>query len=109
MKTYCFDIDGTICTNTNGRYDEAEPFADVIAAINALYAQGHEIIFFTARGSKTGIDWRQKTEAQLRGWGLRFHQLVFGKPHADVYIDDRAIHAEDFRRHGCLELVETWT
>ena len=26
MKRYCFDIDGTICTNTWGEYEDAEPF-----------------------------------------------------------------------------------
>ena len=27
---YCFDIDGTICTNTNGDYEKAEPLTDRI-------------------------------------------------------------------------------
>ena len=33
MKTYVFDIDGTICTNTNGEYENAEPFINNIYKI----------------------------------------------------------------------------
>ena len=32
--TYVFDIDGTICSLTNGDYKEAEPFYDRIKKIN---------------------------------------------------------------------------
>ena len=56
VKTYCFDIDGTICTNTDGDYASAKPFESRINHINALYNAGHTISFFTARGSTTGID-----------------------------------------------------
>lgn len=89
---YCFDIDGTLCTNTNGSYEKAEPYPDIIAQVNALYDAGHRIILFTARGSTTGIDWRELTEKQMRRWGVKYYELLLGKPHADVYIDDKAIH-----------------
>ena len=59
--------------------------------INQLYAQGHEIILFTARGYVTGIDWREVTEKQLSDWGLSYHELHFGKPNADYYVDDRML------------------
>jgi SAM-dependent methyltransferase len=88
---YCFDIDGTICTNTDGTYDQAEPFPGVISQVNALFDAGHRIIFFTARGSTTDIDWRPLTERQLADWKVRYHELRFGKPHADLFIDDKAV------------------
>ena len=44
---YCFDIDGTICNNTYGKYNEAKPFPDVIKKVNTLYDAGNKIIFFT--------------------------------------------------------------
>ena len=44
---YCFDIDGTICTNTDGEYGEAEPRREVIHHINELYQSGHRILLFT--------------------------------------------------------------
>ena len=40
-----FDIDGTICTNTMGRYYEAKPFTDMIDYINEMHDAGHYIIF----------------------------------------------------------------
>ena len=88
---YCFDIDGTLCSNTWGDYEQAEPFPEIIVQINALYEAGHEIILFTARGTVTGIDWRELTEGQLHSWGVKYHKLLFGKPYADIYVDDKGI------------------
>jgi carbamoyl-phosphate synthase large subunit len=96
VMKYCFDIDGTICTNTFGKYDDAEPFEPMIAKVNALYEQGHSIIFFTARGTTTGKDWRALTEKQLNQWGVKYHKVIFGKPEADIFIDDRGISNIDF-------------
>jgi len=94
--TYCFDIDGTICTNTQGDYGSAQPFQSRIEHINHLYEVGHTIKLFTARGSTTGIDWRQLTELQLAKWGLRYHTLIMGKPFADFFIDDKATNSEEY-------------
>jgi uncharacterized HAD superfamily protein len=95
-KVFCFDIDGTICTNTDGTYDVAEPMAERISKLNSLYDDGHEIILFTARGSTTGIDWSSKTKAQMHAWGVKYHKLMFGKPFAHVFIDDRAVKDTDW-------------
>lgn len=94
--TYCFDIDGTICKTVRGSYDESSPFSDRIQVINSLYNLGHRIILFTARGTTTGIDWRNLTEKQLEEWGVLYHVLLLGKPEADVYVDDRGTNADDF-------------
>jgi hypothetical protein len=99
MKRYCFDIDGTICTNTWGEYDEAIPKYDRIKLVNSLYDSGNHITYFTARGMGTCDGdisaayrmWGQMTERQLLSWGCKFHQLLLGKPNADYYIDDRCI------------------
>jgi hypothetical protein len=96
--TYCFDIDGTLCTNTEGAYESAEPFLEVIEEVNRLGAAGHAIILYTARGSTTGIDWRPTTEMQLKAWGVRYDTLVLGKPTADIYVDDKAVNFLDWRR-----------
>ena len=50
IKTYVFDIDGTICTITDGDYETAKPLQARIDQINKLYDEGHEINFLTARG-----------------------------------------------------------
>lgn len=94
--TFCFDIDGTVCTNTEGAYDKASPFPDVIARITRLRTAGHRILLYTARGSTTGIDWRETTLRQLKEWGLEHDGLFMGKPTADLYVDDKAINFKDW-------------
>ena len=94
---YCFDIDGTLCTNSDGEYERAEPYPEVIAQVNALYDAGHQVILYTARGSTTGIDWRELTENQVGSWGVKYHQLFLGKPTADIYIDDKAANVEEWK------------
>ena len=89
---YCIDIDGTICDERGGRqYSYHQPRYDVISRVNKLYDEGHTIKIFTARGSSSHIDWRFLTEQQLKDWGVRYHELIFGKPSADVYVDDKAV------------------
>ena len=90
MRVYV-DIDGTICTQAkDGNYGEAEPLPERIAEVNRYYDLGHTVVYWTARGTETGIDWRSVTEAQLARWGVRYHRLEFGKPAFDLLIDDRA-------------------
>ena len=88
-KTYCYDIDGTLCTK-DCKYEDAKPFKDVINHLNELYDRGNRVILFTSRGSVSGEDWRSLTEQQLAMWGVKYHELLMGKPHADIFIDDRA-------------------
>lgn len=95
-KTFCFDIDGTLCTNSGGDYENAVPFADRIALVNLLAEQGHTIKLFTARGAQSGFDWSSLTARQVESWGLRHHRLLFGKPHADLFIDDKGVEADTF-------------
>ena len=96
-KTLCFDLDGVLCTNTWGEYEEAEPIPWAIERVNALAEAGHRIVVFTARGTATGIDWEPLTREQLERWGVAYDELSFGKPSADVYIDDRAVHSDAWR------------
>jgi hypothetical protein len=95
--TYCFDLDGTICSDTQGDYNAAKPFPEIVASINQLHSEGHHILVFTARGSGTGQDWRGITERQLAAWGVSYDYLYFGKPAADVYVDDKAVNISEYR------------
>ncbi len=98
VKTLCFDIDGVISTLVPGnQYDLAEPIKNNIQLVNSLYEQGHQIILFTARGSATGIDWLHLTRKQLTEWGVNYHKLLFGKPVADYYIDDKLLSMEQLK------------
>ena len=54
------DIDETICeTPDNRNYELSTPNKYRIEKINALYDRGHTIIYWTARGTGSGIDWRE--------------------------------------------------
>ncbi|WP_312492219.1 hypothetical protein, partial [Anaerosporobacter sp.] len=91
-KRFVFDIDGVIATIVPGNnYESAEPNISMIKLINKLYDMGNEIVIFTARGYVTGIDWNEVTRKQFEKWGLKYHELHFGKPNADYYIDDKFI------------------
>lgn len=101
-KTFCFDIDGVIGEKSDikdmeGDYSNNIPNKNIIEICNKLYDAGHTIIIQTARGSGTGIDWSQKTEKQLKKWGVKYHKLYFGKPAADYYIDDKMLDIDNLR------------
>ncbi len=96
--TIVFDLDGTLCTNTFGEYGGAVPHGWAIERLNALADAGYRIVILTARGSATGIDWERHTHEQLTRWGVRYDELRLGKPSGDVYVDDRAVHSDDWRR-----------
>ena len=106
--TYVFDIDGTICSKTDGDYTQAKPFHDRIKKVNRLYDEGHMIIFLTARGMgrhnnnflNAQRDFYDFTLAQLKHWGAKHHQLFLGKPAGDYYIDAKGINDEDFFNTG---------
>tara|TARA_R110002012_G_scaffold315603_1_gene529578 strand:- start:17302 stop:17649 length:348 start_codon:yes stop_codon:yes gene_type:complete len=103
-KTYVFDIDGTICSNTGGQYEKAEPFMDRIEIINNLHDDGNIILFLTARGmgrfnndkKMSEFSFLQLTRTQLDSWGVKYHEIFLGKPAGDYYIDDKGIKDEDF-------------
>ena len=94
---YCVDIDGTICSPTVGRdYHKAMPWWDRIATINKLYDEGHEITYWTARGSYSGIDYLELTANQLDEWGCQYHELSVGeKPNYDLLICDKTKRIEE--------------
>lgn len=92
---YVVDIDDTICyyigENKDFDYSKALQNPSMISYFNRLYDVGHEIVYFTARGTGTGKDWREVTENQFKEWGVKYHELHFGKPIGDYFIDDKNI------------------
>ena len=92
------DIDNTICHNPKGNLDYAKvtPYKDRIEKINKLYDEGHTIVYWTARGTKTGICWFTITYAQLTEWNCKFNELRMGKPNYDLFIDDKNINSESY-------------
>tara|TARA_R110002167_G_scaffold17262_3_gene66178 strand:- start:547 stop:843 length:297 start_codon:yes stop_codon:yes gene_type:complete len=90
------DIDQTICSFTGGRYSLAKPMEDRIKKINKLYEQGNTIIYWTARGTITNMNWFHVTKEQLDNWGCKYSELRMGKPYYDLFIDDKNINSEQF-------------
>jgi len=97
-KTICFDLDGVICSNTWGDYENAVPFNDAISKINELFNSGFEIIIYTSRYMGRfdsdiekvyyyGFDFTKK---QIENWGLKYNKLLMGKPSYDIIVDDKS-------------------
>lgn len=101
------DIDDTICDydpalkkNTfpyeTAVYHHAKPIGINIDKINKLYDEGNEIVYYTARGNKSGIDWYPLTKEQLDKWGAKYHKLITGhKPAYDLIICDKSRRIEE--------------
>ena len=98
----CLDIDGTLFTGgtpQNG-YRDAKPNLEPIpgmklspiAFAKVLFNLGHEIIIYTARGSQAVTpELMLLTQAQLKEAGVEGSHIIFNKPAADYYVDDRAV------------------
>jgi capsule biosynthesis phosphatase len=101
----CVDIDGTICTfrGKGETYADVVPKKGAVEALRALRADGHTIVIYTARNmgstghnvgkvmaniGKITLDW-------LARYGVPYDEIFFGKPNADITIDDRVIRFED--------------
>ena len=98
------DIDGVLCKNTWGNYENAAPIKKNIKLINKIYEDGNTIIIWTSRGTLTGIDWCDLTKKQLSDWKVEYHELRFNKPYYDFFIEDRAGSIDDYlRRKKCTQ------
>jgi len=92
------DIDETICFRKEKNYESCKPNQKNIDKINNLYDSGWTIIYWTARGGLSQIDYYDLTLSQLKEWGCKFHELQCGpkyKPHFDLLIDDKSRRIED--------------
>ena len=101
VRTALVDIDETICFYSGERrYDLSEPNFENIRKINKLYDEGWRIVYWTARGAVSKVDFTEHTREQLWRWGAKFHELITGtspnpKPHFDLVIDDKAKRIEE--------------
>ena len=91
------DIDETICHSPDKpNYSTSIPIEENIKKANKLYDEGNLIVYWTARGTGTGIDWTATTLEQFNKWGVKYHDLKFGKPNYDLFIDDKNINTNDW-------------
>lgn len=94
--TYIVDIDNTIFTTFLSDYKNARPITCRINRINDLFDKGHTVIYWTARGGNSGIDWTAFTVEQLEKAGCKYTKLWMNKPSYDVWIDDKALSDMEF-------------
>ena len=101
----CFDLDNTLVSYPKilGDYTTVEPIHKNISFLKYLKSFGHTIIIYTARRMKThngNVGKIMKdvgiiTFDTLNRFDIPYDEIYFGKPYANVYIDDLAINAYD--------------
>ena len=97
----CFDLDGTLVTSPliADDYSTVKPLEDNIRTCRLLKEQGHTIIIYTGRGlqqshGNQGVALKNVAKVTfdtLEEFDIPYDEIYFGKPHADVYIDGRAV------------------
>ena len=106
-KIVAFDLDDVLCyrvSNSGGRvekYKKCLPIKEMIDIANQCYDRGDRVIIYTARGMTSFAgnthdiysNLYDLTKKQLKKWGVKHHQLIMGKAHYDVLIDDKAINS----------------
>lgn len=112
-KIIAFDLDDVICYRSSEyehlgikKYDYCRPNQFMIDLVNSLYDDRNTIIIYTARGMsqcKADIDkvyslLYNKTIEQLNMWNVKYHELVMGKIHYDVLIDDKALNSLEINK-----------
>ena len=105
---YCFDIDGVIAKTQKKypvkNYSNSRPNKKIIKLVNHLKKKGNYIILYTARRMRTcNSNYGKvinKTAFETMSWlkknRVSFDEIYFGKPWADIYIDDKAIKFENY-------------
>ncbi len=83
----------------------------MIKLANQCYDEGNTVIIYTARGM-TGFKGNisdiysnlyELTTKQLDEWGIRYHQLIMGKAHYDLLIDDKAVDSAVIRNYDDIK------
>jgi len=97
----CFDLDNTLVTYPviPGDYSSVKPITNMINLAKQMHTEGHTIIIYTARRMlthKNNIgsvikDIGMQTFKTLEEFNIPYDELIFGKPIADIYIDDRSV------------------
>lgn len=90
------DLDNTLCYTENSDYVNSKPILERIEHFNSLKKQGNTIVIWTARGSKSGIDYEELTKQQLKDWCVEYDNLLMKKPAYDVYYDDKSFNIDTY-------------
>jgi mannose-6-phosphate isomerase-like protein (cupin superfamily) len=109
------DIDNTICNTNDSDYNNSKSIESNISKINKLYDDGNHIVYWTARGQKSNIDYSEMTKNQLESWGCKYHELRMNKPSYDLLIDDKTIDPTQYfvtkektKKHKGEKVIKNW-
>jgi len=102
LRTICFDLDGVLAEYAGWRGPDhiGKPIPEGVELAKRLRELGYQIIIFTSRlnGQWPGVDYvasRRVVEGWLEKYSIPYDRIAAqmdGKPFADVYVDDRAVH-----------------
>ncbi len=121
QKIIAFDLDDVICFRPTGyedlgpeKYSYCQPYKETIQLVNSLYNDGYKIIIYTARGmsqfSGNIVEIYSKlynqTNDQLKSWEVKYHQLVMGKIHYDILIDDKSLNSYDINKEDIIKFLK---
>ncbi len=95
------------------KYNYCYPIKENIELVNSLYNDGYKIVIYTARGMsqfngnviEIYSQLYTKTIEQLNSWGLKYHQLVMGKIHYDILIDDKVLNSQGINKNKILKFL----
>lgn len=100
------DLDGTICPikKEGQTYADLLPLDGAVDKLKTLRKQGHYIIIQTARNMATCDSNMGKvmknvgliTLEWLKRYDVEYDEIFFGKPNAELYIDDRAFRFDNW-------------
>mmetsp|Transcript_35970 Transcript_35970/g.58157 ORF Transcript_35970/g.58157 Transcript_35970/m.58157 type:complete len:725 (+) Transcript_35970:210-2384(+) len=100
---FCFDLDKTLVTSplVPGDYSTVQPKWRNIKLVRQLKEVGHYVIIWTARRMRTHAgnigrviaDVGAITFRTLEQYNIPYDEIHFGKPYANVYVDDSAVNA----------------
>lgn len=93
FSVVCFDLDGTI---SEEGYDK-QPIQEMVEVMKKLKNRGIRVVIYTSRHDK------KRTVEWLERHRIPHDKIVFGKPAADIYVDDKGVKPKDFLKMSELE------
>jgi hypothetical protein len=107
-----FDLDDCLCERPKGKehlgvdkYRYCTPIEQMVKIVNECYVNGYYIKIYTARGMTTYSSDVTKiyenlyslTKNHLDEWGINYHELIMGKEHYDLLIDDKVVNSKKIK------------
>jgi hypothetical protein len=85
-KRFCFDMENMLITLHGGDLRNCTPIKQNVEVLRRLHLQGNTIILQTSMQENNTF-----VIQVLKELDIPFHEVHFGKPKADFYIDDEAV------------------